>query len=60
MTHTHKTDSPSPVNSKSPGLRYFHIFEKGFDEKQFVLWVEQAGGLPGERMWRLLEVRILM
>lgn len=39
-----------PVASKSPGVRYFHIFEGGFDETRFSDWVRQASALPGEKM----------
>lgn len=39
-----------PVGSKHPNVRYLHITEDGFDEKQFTRWVKQASKLPGERM----------
>jgi len=45
-----RLNPPPPVESKSPRLRYFHIFEDGFDETQFSEWVHQASALPGERM----------
>ena len=43
-------DPLPPVESKSPGVRYFHIFEGEFDEAQLMDWVRQASALPGERM----------
>ena len=43
-------DSPPPVAPKSPSVRYLHIFEDGFDESQFIRWVDQARALPGEKM----------
>ena len=43
-------DPQPPVTSKSPGVRYLHIFEDGFDEAQFMSWVDQASALPGEKM----------
>ncbi len=44
--------SPAPpVSSKSGDTRYFHIEEPGsFDEALFMRWVDQAIGLPGERL----------
>ena len=39
-----------PGKSKHPEVRYFDIYEGGFDEAQFADWVEQASGLPGEKM----------
>lgn len=40
-----------PVSSKSGDTRYFHIGEPGsFDEALFMSWVDQAIGLPGERL----------
>ena len=46
-----KLDPVPPVTSKSPDVRYLHVFEdKPFDEAQFTGWVKQAAELPGERM----------
>ncbi len=40
-----------PEGSKQKNVRYLHVHEDGaVDEKQFVEWVKQAKGLPGERM----------
>ena len=39
-----------PVSSKHDEVRYFHIFEDGFDEAGFAAWVKQASQLPGEKM----------
>jgi hypothetical protein len=39
-----------PGKSKHPEVRYFDIYEGGFDEAQFADWVKQASGLPGEKM----------
>jgi hypothetical protein len=39
-----------PVGSKLKHVRYLHIGEGAFDEKQFVDWVKQASKLPGEKM----------
>ncbi|ABL70615.1 DUF1801 domain-containing protein [Paracoccus denitrificans] len=39
-----------PVASKQPDVRYLHIPEGPFDEKQFADWVRQASRLPGEKM----------
>lgn len=39
-----------PVASKHPNVRYLHVAEDEFDEKQFTRWVKQASKLPGERM----------
>lgn len=36
-----------PGASKHPDVRYLDIHEAGFDEAQFVAWVEQAAALPG-------------
>ena len=36
-----------PVGSKDPDAAYLHVFEDGFDEAQFVDWVQQAAKLPG-------------
>jgi len=41
---------PPPVASKVKHVRYLHIGEGEFDEKQFVAWVKQASKLPGEKM----------
>ncbi len=45
-----KLEPSPPVPSKSPGVRYLHVFEGDFNEAQFVNWVRQAASLPGERM----------
>lgn len=38
-----------PVESKSPGTRYFHIYEHDqVDEDLMANWIRQASGLPGE------------
>ena len=39
-----------PVESTHKDVRYLHIHDGEFDEKQFVAWVKQASELPGERM----------
>lgn len=39
-----------PVASKVKHVRYLHIGEGEFDEKQFASWVKQASKLPGEKM----------
>jgi hypothetical protein len=39
-----------PGTSKTPETRYLDIYEEGFDEEQFVAWVEQAAHLPGEKL----------
>ena len=40
-----------PVQSKTQQARCLHVGEDGgFDEAQFIDWVEQASRLPGERM----------
>ena len=39
-----------PVASKNEGTRYLHIHEgEPIDEAQFVEWVRQASGMPGEK-----------
>jgi hypothetical protein len=44
-------DPVPPVGSKTPEVRYFHVFEdQPLDEEQFVAWVRRASELPGERM----------
>lgn len=43
-------DPPPPEPSKSGDVRYFHIYDSGFDEAQFLDWIRQASSLPGERM----------
>ena len=43
-------DPVPPEGSKIPETRYFHIYEDGFDEKQFAAWVKQASKLPGEHL----------
>ena len=39
-----------PETSKVKGVRYLHVREDEFDEKQFADWVKQASKLPGEKM----------
>mgnify|MGYP001810133589 CR=1 FL=1 len=39
-----------PEASKVRGVRYLHVREGEFDEKQFADWVKQASKLPGEKM----------
>lgn len=39
-----------PEASKVKHVRYLHIAEGAFDEKQFADWVKQASKLPGEKM----------
>ena len=40
-----------PVESKHPGVRYFHIHEdEQVDEEQLASWLRQASELPGEVM----------
>lgn len=39
-----------PEPSKIKGVRYLHVREGEFDEKQFASWVKQASKLPGEKM----------
>lgn len=41
---------PPPGESKHAHTRYLDIREDGFDEAQFISWVEQASRLPGEKM----------
>jgi hypothetical protein len=42
---------PVPAGeSKHPEVRYLDIREGELDEAQFVAWVKQASGLPGEKM----------
>ncbi len=41
---------PPAETSKVKGVRYLHVREGGFDEKQFADWVKQASKLPGEKM----------
>lgn len=36
--------------SKHDEVRYLHVREGEFDEKQFTRWVKQAAKLPGEKM----------
>ncbi|SMG14516.1 MULTISPECIES: DUF1801 domain-containing protein [unclassified Paracoccus (in: a-proteobacteria)] len=43
-------DPLPPVASKQPDVRYVHIPEGPFDEKQFADWVLQASRLPGLKM----------
>ena len=41
-----------PVESKHPGVRYFHIpVDEPIDEALLVGWIEQACGLPGEDLF---------
>lgn len=43
---------PPPVASKQPGVRYFHVHEGDApDEERFASWVEQAAGIPGDRVF---------
>ena len=44
-------DPLPPVESKHEAVRYVHIGDDGFDEDQFVRWVEQAAALPGEHLF---------
>jgi hypothetical protein len=39
-----------PEGSKVKNVRYLHVREGEFDEKQFASWVKQASKLPGEKM----------
>lgn len=39
-----------PGISAKQRVRYLDIYEAGFDEKQFNVWVKQASKWPGERM----------
>jgi hypothetical protein len=41
---------PPPGKSKHEQVRYYDIYEDGFDEAQFTDWVKQASKLPGEKM----------
>lgn len=41
---------PPPETSKVKGVRYLHVREGEFDEKQFADWVKQVSKLPGEKM----------
>lgn len=44
-------DPVPPVASKTPETRYLHVHEdEPIDEARFTAWVEQARGLPGERL----------
>lgn len=38
-----------PETSKVKGVRYLHVREGEFDEKQFAAWVKQAIKLPGAK-----------
>lgn len=41
-----------PVESKSPGTRYFHIHEgEALDERLVASWIRQASKLPGEDLF---------
>jgi hypothetical protein len=43
---------PPPVESKQQAVRYLHLHEGGeLDEAQFIDWVKQAAGLPGEPLF---------
>ena len=43
---------PPHVESKHQEVRYYHVHEDSdLDESQFVDWVRQAAGLPGERLF---------
>lgn len=49
--HGDKMVPVPPKPSKSPGVRYLHIFEDApLDEAQFADWIRQASLLPGERL----------
>ena len=40
-----------PEGSTQPDVRYLHIKEdEPFDKAQFIDWVKQASGLPGQKM----------
>ncbi len=42
----------SPVESKDPNTRYFHIYEDDqIDEEVMVNWIKQATKLPGENLF---------
>lgn len=41
---------PPPIASKVKHVRYLHIGEGEFNEKQFSDWVKQASKLPGDKM----------
>jgi hypothetical protein len=44
-------DSPPPIASKHPRVRYLHIHEDdALDEAQLTAWIAAASRLPGERM----------
>jgi hypothetical protein len=44
-------DPPPPVESKMPGVRYFHVHEADtIDSRQFTNWVKRASELPGEKL----------
>lgn len=43
-------DPVPPGSSKTPETRYYDVREGELDEAQFVAWVEQAAGLPGEKL----------
>lgn len=43
-------NSPPPVASKHPEVRYFHIYEGDGLDEQFADWVKQASQLPGEML----------
>jgi hypothetical protein len=44
-------DPAPPKRSKHPEVRYLDIHEgDDLDERQLVSWIEQASGLPGEKM----------
>ena len=44
-------EPPPPKGSKHPEVRYFDIREDDdLDEGQLVSWIEQASGLPGEKV----------
>lgn len=43
---------PPPVDSKHERVRYLHVSEEDpLDEVQFIDWVEQASGMPGEALF---------
>ena len=55
LSSLHKSNLPqregagpnSPVDSRDPDARYYHIFEDGMDVGQKKEWVQQAAAVPG-------------
>jgi hypothetical protein len=43
-------DPVPPGSSKTPETRYYDVREGELDEAQFLDWVTQAAGLPGEKL----------